>query len=270
MTPEAEPSAARGGGAPAAPRLHAQGPRIELLGVPVDVVDLDGAVERVAALAAAPGLAQVATANVDFLAQASRQASMRRLLTSCDLVVADGVPLLWMARWSGTPLPGRVNGTDLVHRLLADAAGRRWTVAFLGGEPGVAERAAAEAAGRWGTPVAGVWPLSPEEVADPDASAAVAAEVGAARADLVLVALGGGRQERWIDAHRHLLGAGVAVGVGSALDFVAGSRRRAPLALQRRGLEWAWRLALEPGRLWRRYLVTDLALLVRFALRRLT
>lgn len=245
------------------PRLHSQ---VALLGVRLDAVDLDGAVREVVSLMASRTLAHVVTANLDYMSQLGRDAELAGIVERADLVVADGVPLLWMARWSGQWLPGRVNGTDLVVRLLAASADHGWPVALLGGDPGVAKSAARQAEERWSTPVAGVWRLSPEEVADPDVSRRIAGEVGALGAPLVLVALGAGRQDRWIESHRESLGKGVVVGVGSALDFVAGTRRRAPVLFQRLGLEWLWRMMLEPGRLWRRYLIEDLGLLARFAI----
>lgn len=236
------------------------------MGVRFDAMTLEEVVLAVDQLMASNGLAQVVTANLDYMAKVRRDPELARVVGRADLVVSDGVPLLWMARWSGQHLPGRVNGTDLVVRLLQRASASGWQVAFLGGEPGVAERAATQAAAQWSTPVGGAWPLTPEEVADPASSREVAMQVGALRRSLVLVGLGAGRQDGWIDAHRELLGDGVAIGVGSALDFVAGTRRRAPRFFQRAGLEWLWRLALEPGRLWHRYLVEDTAILARFAM----
>lgn len=240
-------------------------PKVELMGVTFDAVTLDEALGEVARLMDGPGLARVVTANLDYMAKLRRSAELESWVRDADLVVADGVPLLWMARWTRQVLPGRVNGTDLVVRLLQSSSDHGWPVALLGGDPGVAEAAGRRARGDWGTPVAGTWPLSREEVDDPARSRAVAAEVGALGSPLVLVGIGAGRQDEWIDANRHFLGEGVAIGVGSALDFVAGTRRRAPTALQRAGLEWFWRLSLEPGRLWRRYLLEDLPLLVSFA-----
>ena len=242
------------------------GPHAELMGVRFDALTLDEAVVAVEQLMAGKGLAHVVTANLDYLSKVGRDPELARVVRRADLVVADGVPLLWMAGWSGQHLPGRVNGTDLAVRLLQRAAGHGWPVVFLGGEPGVAQQARAQAEAQWSTPIAGVWPLTPAEVDDPVASREVASQVGKLGRPLVLVGLGAGRQDRWIDSNRDLLGDGVVIGVGSALDFVAGTRRRAPRVFQRVGLEWLWRLALEPGRLWHRYLVEDTAVLARFAM----
>lgn len=240
-------------------------PEVDLMGVRLPAIDLDGAVATVARLMTTGSLSQVVTVNLDYMAQMRRDTDLRAIVDGSDLVVADGVPLLWMARWSRQHLPGRVNGTDLVVRLLEMAGRQGWQVAMLGGDAGVAEAAAEQAAQRWGTPIGGVWPLTREQVADPGLSGRIAAEVGALGRPLVLVALGAGRQDDWIARHRPLLGDGVVIGVGSALDFVAGTRQRAPRLFQRLGFEWLWRMLLEPKRLWRRYLVEDMGLLAEFA-----
>lgn len=244
--------------------------RVELLGVRLDALDLDAAVDRVAALVTEDRLVHVVTANVDFVAQARRDGDLRDAIAAADLVLADGVPLLWMARAQRTPLPGRVNGTDLVERLVETAARAGWRVCLVGGERGVAERAASAVAARHGLDVVAAWGPSSAEMDDPERAGEVAARIAALRCDLVLLAIGGGRQERWVRAHRDRLGTGVVIGVGSALDFLAGSRRRAPRWAQRRGLEWLFRLVQEPRRLARRYLVDDTAVLARFAVQQLS
>lgn len=244
-------------------------PSADILGLRFDAIDLDGAAAAVADFVDAGRPAHVVTANVDYVYLCQRDAPLADIVRRADLVVADGVPILWMARWQHTPLPGRVNGTDLVMRLLADAGRRAWRVAFLGGPPGVAERAAAEAEQRWGVTMVGAWGPPPEVMDDPDQSALVAGRIRELGVQLLLIGIGGGRQDRWIERHRSELGPVVVIGVGSALDFVAGNQRRAPAWMQRRGLEWAWRLALEPRRLARRYLVDDPQVLIRFGLQRL-
>jgi N-acetylglucosaminyldiphosphoundecaprenol N-acetyl-beta-D-mannosaminyltransferase len=243
--------------------------RIDLDGIPIDAVDLDTAVARVAGLVSRDRSAHVVTANVDFVAQAQRDAEVRAAIADADLVVADGVPLLWMARALGTPLPGRVNGTDLVERLLARAGAEGWRVCVVGGAPGVVELARDAVRSRYGVELVGAWSPSAEEMDDVERGARVARSIAALECDLVLLAIGGGRQERWIRTHRERLGGGVIIGVGSAVDFLAGSRRRAPRWAQRHGFEWLFRLVQEPRRLARRYLVDDLGVLARFAVRRI-
>jgi N-acetylglucosaminyldiphosphoundecaprenol N-acetyl-beta-D-mannosaminyltransferase len=189
--------------------------------------------------------------------------AFRAAYAAADLALADGMPLVWASRLLPVRLPERVAGSDLVVPLLARAAARRWRVFLLGGAPGSAEAAAAAARAMavdvcgFASPRVPADPLAP----DPEGDAAVAA-LRAARPDLVLVGLGAPKQELWIHRRREVLAPAVAVGVGAAIDFLAGRVRRAPRWIARCGLEWAWRLASEPRRLWRRYLLRD----PRFAL----
>jgi N-acetylglucosaminyldiphosphoundecaprenol N-acetyl-beta-D-mannosaminyltransferase len=152
-----------------------------------------------------------------------------------------------------------VSGSDLVEPLAERAAARGWRVYLLGGGTGVAADAAARLQARFPrVNVVGVdAPRIGADGSDGDAGAALA-RLRAANPDLVMVALGAPKQELWIHRHREALAPAVAVGVGGSLDFIAGRVRRAPRWASRAGLEWAWRLAREPRRLWRRYLVDDL------------
>ena len=243
--------------------------RVSLLDIRFDSVELSEATSRVTTFVQSRQAAHVVTPNVDILLKAQRDPALARAIRSAQLVVADGVPLLWMARLQGTPLRGRVNGTDLTNKLLGEEAPKReWRVAIVGGAPGVAQQAASEAARRWGTTV--VFADGPTRAQmDDEGGAVVARSIRAAGADIAFFALDGGRQELWISRNLAELGC-VAIGVGSAIDFLAGTARRAPVRLQRLGLEWAWRLALEPRRLWRRYLIEDPQLFAMFARERLT
>src|SRR3954453_14644542 len=196
------------------------------MGVSVDAVRLEEAVERVATMISRGTGGHVVTANTDFLHQADGDPELRAVIDRADLVVADGVPLLWMARWQGTPLPERVNGTDLTVRLCELAPERDWRICILGGDPGVAQRAAKAIGDRHGFDVVGVRSPVRKVMDDEVAGGYVADWVRELRADLLFLAIGGGRQEVWIDRHRDRLGPCVAIGVGSALDFIAGTRRR--------------------------------------------
>jgi N-acetylglucosaminyldiphosphoundecaprenol N-acetyl-beta-D-mannosaminyltransferase len=240
--------------APAAPGEA----RFRLGPLAVDRVTAAGALDRIEALVAARRGGCVFTPNVDHVVLAERNAAFRDAYARAELSLADGMPLLWAARLLGERLPEKVSGSDLVLPLVERAAARGWRVYLLGGPPGVAEGAAAKLLARWpalrivGTDA----PYVRVDGPDPEGDAALA-RLRAAAPDLVLVAFGAPKQELWMHRHRAELGQAVAVGVGASLDFVAGRVRRAPRALQRVGLEWAWRLAREPRRLWRRYLVDD-------------
>lgn len=232
-------------GAPAPP------PRsLTILGVRVDDVTEDETVAWCARAIVERRRALV-TPNPEIVMAARRDRALRHALARADLAIPDGGGLLLAARWWGRPFRAQVRGSDLTNRLLALAAARGWRVFFLGGAAGVAGEAAARAAARWpGLVVAGTFAGD----ADPDGDAATRAAVAAAGpVDLLLVAYGASRQERWIARNLPTLDVGLALGIGGVLDFLAGRVPRAPRWLQEAHLEWAFRLAVQPWR-WRRQL----------------
>jgi N-acetylglucosaminyldiphosphoundecaprenol N-acetyl-beta-D-mannosaminyltransferase len=248
------PDGGEGQGEGAAPRLD----RFTLGGVPVDPVTLPQSLDRIEALVAAGAGGCVFTPNVDHVVIAERNPAFRAAYEAAELSLADGMPLLWASRLLGQALPAKVSGSDLVLPLAQRAADRGWRVYLLGGLPGVAAAAAERMGERFpGIRVVGVdSPFVSADGSDPETEPALR-RLADARPDLVLVAFGAPKQELWMHRHRRRLHPAVAVGVGASLDFVAGRVRRAPRWMSRVGLEWSWRLAREPRRLWRRYLVDD-------------
>jgi N-acetylglucosaminyldiphosphoundecaprenol N-acetyl-beta-D-mannosaminyltransferase len=225
-------------------------------GVPVDDVTMDEAVDRIYHLVARGRVSgrshQVATVNVDFVVNAGRDRSLRELLQRTALSIPDGMPIVWGSRLLGTPLRTRVAGADLVEALVARAADEGAVVALFGGARGVAERAATKL--RETHPHARVVGLAAplfDHVAD--LTMEQLAELADVRADICCVAFGNPKQERFIERFGAALGIPVLIGVGGALDFIVGEKRRAPGWMQRNGLEWLHRAATEPRRLAARY-----------------
>lgn len=231
---------------------------VRVLGHALHPLDLARATDAVVAAAHGATPRLVVTLNPEIVVRARSDAALAAAVARADLVVADGVGLLWAARRARRPLPGRVPGVDLACAAMAQA-GADLRVFFLGGRPGVAERAAAAARARWGTVIAGA---RDGYFADADADAAAEA-VGASGAQLLLAGLGE-RQETFLDAHRGALRAGALIGVGGTLDVLAGEARRTPAWTRRLGLEWAWRVGLDPKR-WHR--IPRLARFVALTLR---
>jgi N-acetylglucosaminyldiphosphoundecaprenol N-acetyl-beta-D-mannosaminyltransferase len=199
------------------------------------------------------------TANLDFLRRHARDPAARSLYAEADVAVADGMPLVWAARLQGDRLPERVAGSSLIWLIAERAAREGRSLYFLGGDPETNEKAAAVLAGRWPTfKLAGT--ASPRVSSPPTAAelATFAPDVVRARPDVLLVGMGSPKQEHVIRALRAELPACWMIGVGQSFSFVAGTVRRAPVWMQRVGLEWTWRLGQEPGRLARRYLLEDL------------
>ncbi|MEK0083063.1 WecB/TagA/CpsF family glycosyltransferase [Benzoatithermus flavus] len=197
--------------------------------------------------------ATVCVANVHMVMEAYDSSAYRDQLNAADLVVPDGMPLVWLLRRMGLPMQERVAGPDLMPRLCAAAAAAGIPVGFLGGREHVL-RAAVQAL-RNITPNLDVAfihapPFRPLDEAE---DVALVERINASGVAILFVALGCPKQERWMHEHRGRVDA-VMVGIGAAIDFVAGATPRAPGWMQRRGLEWAFRLASEPRRLAGRYL----------------
>jgi N-acetylglucosaminyldiphosphoundecaprenol N-acetyl-beta-D-mannosaminyltransferase len=201
----------------------------------------------------------IVTPNVDIWLRTRRDASCAELVSRADLVVADGMPLVWASRIAGTPLPERVTGSGLVERLCA-AAGSSGRALFIvgGGAPEIAERAGAALAVRYpGLRFTGA--VTPEYgfERDPRRVQELVAAVRDSGADLVLVGLGFPKQERIAELVRAELPAAWVLGCGGGIAMASGDARRSPPWAQRLGVEWVVRLAQEPRRLSRRYLVDD-------------
>ncbi|TDE40470.1 glycosyltransferase [Nonomuraea mesophila] len=228
-------------------------------GVEVDALSEDDVVAWVARELEAGRGGRIVTPNVDICRAAAADLALNDLVCSAELVVPDGMPLVWAARLRGTPLPQRVTGADLIWSLSRCAARHGWPVYLLGGPPGVARGAAAELAGRCpGLNVCGAHSPPYGFDATAEGRERVLREVAGARPLLVFVGLGFPKQDRLIADLRHELPETWFLGCGAAIGFAAGALARAPGWMRRAGLEWAFRLAVEPGRLARRYLVDDL------------
>lgn len=221
--------------------------RVFVLGFPVDVVDLRGAVRWVAGAAlATDGPRLVVTLNPEIVVQGLADPELAAALRSADLSVADGVGVALAARRAGHRLPGRVPGVDLVTELFREA-GPSLRVYFLGAKPGVAQRAAEEASRRFGVTVVGHRHGYFDRVAE---ASEVCGAVRAANADLLLAGLGEG-QELFLSRHARELGAKVLIGVGGTLDVLAGEVKRMPAWTTRLGVEWLFRVTLDRRR-WKR------------------
>ena len=237
-------------------------PRREAFGLAFSDVTLDEAVAAALALARSRRGAFAVTPNVDHIVQLDRDGEMRAAYRAADLVLCDGMFLKWTLGWLGRPVRAKVSGADLVPALCAAAARQGQTVFLLGAAPQVNAECARRISRDFpGLTLAGALAPPFGFLRDPDAEAAVVQVVREARPDVLLVALGTPAQEKFIHRRREALGAGFAVGVGAAFDFYAGHRRRAPRLVSRLGCEWLWRLAQEPRRLFRRYLIDDPAFL---------
>jgi N-acetylglucosaminyldiphosphoundecaprenol N-acetyl-beta-D-mannosaminyltransferase len=233
-------------------------PRIRIGGLPIDPLTFDGAIDAVDELVKARTGGSVFTPNVDHIVQFEENAELRRAYEKATLSLVDGMPVVWASRLLGTPLPEKISGSDLLMPLVHRAAARGWRVFLLGGADGAAVAAKAEME-RLAPGVNVVGTLSPriDLSQPPSARAAVVEAIRATQPDIIFVAFGAPKQELFIAEVQDALTPAVMLGIGASIDFVAGLIPRAPVWMAKSGLEWLYRLAREPRRLWRRYLVRD-------------
>jgi len=223
---------------------------IDILGVRVDDVTYDEALDHVASFVAAKTPRQIATVNPEFIMAAQTDAEFREVLKHTALNLPDGVGVLWAARRLGHPLRERVAGVDTVERIAQRARREGWKLYLLGAAEGVAQKASDALTARHpGLNVVGVYSGSPR-VEDEEA---IVARVRSAQPEVLLVAFGAPAQDKWIARNLAGLNVPMCMGVGGAFDFIAGVTRRAPRWMQRMGLEWLHRLMRQPWR-WRRML----------------
>lgn len=232
--------------------------RVNVLGVSIDNFRMPEVLDRIAGFVEQHEFAYAVTPNVDHIIKIRSDPEFREIYENAQLVLADGVPLLWASRALGDPLQERINGTDLFELTCALAARRGYSIYLLGGNPGTARNACAKLSMRFpGLQIAG-WECPPYGFgANVSDNLKVQEKILKSGADILFVGLGAPKQDKWIFSYGRGAGVAFAVGVGCSFSFVAGEIRRAPLWMQRRGLEWLSRLFSEPKRLWRRYLLQD-------------
>jgi len=231
---------------------------VRLHGMRVDRVDMDGAlvlIEQFVRERDAPH--HIVTADASMVVTAAEDPELAAIVDKADLVTPDGAGILWATKRLGAPVQAKVSGVDLAARCCALSGEKGWRIFFFGASPGVAEEAAARMRARHpGAQIVGFR----DGYFTPDQEPEVVAQIRAARPDILLVALGIPKQEKFIDRNKAALGVPVLMGVGGTLDVFSGTVKRAPRWMQNSGLEWAYRLASNPKK------ISKVALLPRFVL----
>ena len=227
-----------------------------VLNVRVDAVQIPGAIAQIESWIAKGGRCHyVAVTGMHGVTEAQRDANLRSVLNEADLVVPDGMPLVWLSRLRGFGLKRRVYGPELMLTFCEETAHKGYRHFLYGGAPEVCDQLTATLQQRYpGLRMVGTYsppyrPLTAEE------SAEIVEMINRAAPDVVWVGLSTPKQERWMHEHRKHLKVPVLIGVGAAFDINSGAKKQAPEWMREHGLEWLFRLLQEPRRLWRRYLV---------------
>lgn len=244
------------------PELEGYGlERVEVLGCPITKLHLEDFVALSEQFIGSRKPHYLAVINVAKLVKMRSDKKLKQSVLAADLIGADGVPLVWASRLLGTPLPGRVNGTDLMYKLLERSSEKGYRVFFFGAKEevlqGVLERVRAEYPG---VKIAG----SQHGYFRLEEESAIARKIRESSVDVLFIGFSTPKKELWIKNYLQEMQVPVCHGVGGSFDVLAGVIRRAPLWMQRTGLEWLFRLLQEPGRMWRRYLVTNTLFIMLF------
>ncbi len=227
---------------------------VSVLGVPIDNVTMDDVIGKIQEWIAEGGFHQIATANTDFLINSIVDDELEEVLSRCDMVLADGMPLVWTSILKGKRLKERVTGSDMVPRLADLSARCGYRIFLLGSTPSSLAGATAWMENNYpGVCIVGAHSPAFASLDGMDHEDTLQ-RIEAANPDILLVAFGNPKQEKWLSMHRSRLHVPVCIGVGASFDFLAGSVKRAPSWMQHTGLEWLYRVAQEPSRLARRYM----------------
>ena len=233
--------------------------RIRFMNTEIDNVTMEEALQALDGLIQNKQDAFVVTPNVDHIVQLERGGELCEVYRKADLILADGMPLLWIAKWYGTPIKEKVSGSDLFPRLCQMAAQKGYTMFFLGAAEGVAATAAQKLMDRYpGLKVVGTYSPPYGFEKDKEELQCIIDQIKLAAPHILIVGLGCPKQELFMLHHREELGVPVSLGLGASLDFEAGNVRRAPVWMSVYGLEWLFRLTQDPKKLMKRYLIDDM------------
>ena len=226
-----------------------------VIGCRIDRLDMDGTLARCEELIASGGPAQHVAINAAKVVAMHKDPELREIVKQCELVSADGQAIVWASQLLGDPLPARVAGIDLMHGLLGLSERKGYRVFVLGATQDVLEQALANARELYpGVRIVG----ARDGYFDDDEAAEVAETIRLASPDILFVAMPSPKKEYWLARYGRRINVPFVMGVGGSIDVLAGRTRRAPVILQRTGLEWAYRLAQEPRRMFKRYLVGNM------------
>ena len=232
--------------------------RIKFMNTEIDNLTMQEALEAIDKLIQENKSAYVVTPNVDHIVQLETNKELQDVYANASLILTDGKPLLWIAKWYGTPIKEKISGSDLFPLLCKMAAEKGYKMFFLGAAEGVAAKAAENLSNRYkGLQVVGTYSPPYGFEKDQEEMAKIKKKIKEANPDILIVGLGCPKQEKFIYYNREELGVPISLGLGASFDFEAGNIKRAPKWMADHGLEWLFRITQDPKRMAKRYLVDD-------------
>lgn len=236
--------------------------RLKFMNTEIDNLTMEETLQVVDKLIKEDKAAYVVTPNVDHIVQLETNKELQDVYANASLILTDGKPLQWIAKWYGTPIKEKISGSDLFPRLCDMAARKGYKMFFLGAAEGVATKAAENLINRYnGLQVVGTYSPPYGFEKSPEEMLKITRLIKEAAPDMLIVGLGCPKQEKFMYHHCRELGVPISFGLGASFDFEAGNIKRAPKWMSEHGLEWLFRITQDPQRMAKRYLVDDLKIL---------
>jgi len=231
---------------------------VNILNAKIDNVSLSEVIYCIDSLVKSQQNKYIVTPNVDHLIRLEKDHNFYKIYQKAHLTIADGMPLIWASRYLKTPLKERIAGSDLFNILCARSAEKGYRLFFLGGREGAAEKAKSKMETLFpNINIVGTYCPYLGFETDKEENNKIVNLIKKRKPDILFVGLGSPKQENWIFKYKDLYKVPVSIGVGVSIEFAAGIVKRAPILMQKVGLEWLWRLLMEPKKLWKRYLIDD-------------
>lgn len=233
--------------------------RMKFLNIEVDNLTMDEAVETIDKLIINRKPSYVVTPNVDHIVKLETDEEFKEVYKNADLILADGMPLIWISKINKTPIKEKVSGSDLFPEICKLAARKEYRIFLLGAAEGVAEKAARNLERKYkGINIIGTYSPSYGFEKKEDEVNSIIKIINEAKPDILAVGLGAPKQEKFIYKYKDKLNVPVSLAIGASIDFEAGNIKRAPVWMQKSGFEWLYRLCKEPKRMFKRYIIDDM------------
>lgn len=236
--------------------------RIKFLNTEVDNLTMDEAIDEIDKLIQRKIPSYVVTPNVDHIVKLEKDEEFKDVYKNADLILTDGMPLVWISKLKGSPIKEKVSGSDLFPKICELASNKDYSVFLLGAAEGVADKAAENLKNKYkGLNIVGTYSPSYGFEKKSDEIEKIINIINDCKPDILAVGLGAPKQEKFLYNYRDKLNVPISLAIGASIDFEAGNINRAPKWMQNSGLEWFYRLYKEPKRMFRRYIIDDLKIL---------
>ena len=236
--------------------------RIRFLNTQVDNLTMTEAINEIDKLVQKRVPSYVVTPNVDHIVKLEKDEEFKNVYKNADLILTDGMPLIWISKLKGNPIKEKVSGSDLFPKVCKLASNKGYSIFLLGAAEGVADKAAEKLKNKYkGLNIAGTYSPSYGFEKKNDEIEKIIKIINECKPDILAVGLGAPKQEKFLYKYKDKLNVPISLAVGASIDFEAGNIERAPIWMQKSGLEWFYRLCKEPKRMFRRYIVEDFKIL---------